>query len=814
MIASDLKYALRGLFRRPALAIVTIAALTIGISANAVMFGAVNQLMLQPPAYVRDPGTVRRIFIREHLNGRPSGGTTEPYRLFAALRAVPAFAEVAIYDHESFTMGNGPDAQMVGGVAVTQNFFRTLGVQPELGRVFLPEEDRPPQGPLVAILSDGFWHRVFGGTGDVIGKTISLDDKPFTIVGVMPPGFTGVDRYKEDVWVPMSAITADRMGQDWATTPHSFWVQAIARVRPNETLALAERQATVLYHNELRGWNQPWRDSTGVIALGSLAVGSTPLGLSPEASVAAWLFGVSAIVLLIACANVANLLIVRTIERRREIAVRMALGASRGQLLRQLLVEAALLAGIATAAALVVAELGAGLVQRVILPGISWDGSIVDGRVLLFTLLIAVLCIFLAGLAPAVQAASTSVHESLKASSRQIAGGGRALRSFLLALQVSLSLVLLIGAGLFVRSLRHVTQRDVGIDIDKVVLVMPTHRRDTPGEQKGRWYLAAHDRAASLPGVERVALVASTVPGRTTTAFPMTVPGHKDIEFPGGGPYFTQAGSDYFGTMGTKIVRGRGYTPEEERGPSRVMLVNRIVADAYWPSQNPIGQCVRLADDKMCTTVVGVVENMMLFKLVNDDRASIYVPWTHPAFKDALASGMVVRTRANGEDLMKELQAALRTVSPPAAFVNVEPYTQIVAPELRPWRLGATMFSIFGILATIIAAVGLYSVMAYWASQRTHEIGVRMALGARAADVVRLLARHAGRTVGAGLAIGAIVALGLTRGVGDLLYDTSPREPLVYILAAAALALAAVVAIIVPARRVTRVDPATALRAD
>ncbi|HKN66867.1 MAG TPA: ADOP family duplicated permease, partial [Gemmatimonadaceae bacterium] len=811
---SELRYALRGLLRRPALAIVTIAALTIGISANAVMFGAVNQLMLQPPAYIRDPGSVRRIFIQQHLDGKPTGGTTEPYRLFAALRAAPAFSDVAIYSLSFFTMGHEPDAQLVSGAVVTQNFFRTLGVQPAMGRVFLPEEDRPPRGPLVAILSDGFWHRVFAGARDVIGKTVSLDDKPFTIVGVMPAGFTGVERYPMDVWVPMSAVTAEHVGEDWATTPDSYWVQGVARVRPNETVALAERQATTLYRNEIRSWNHSWQDSTGVITLGSLAAGSAPMGLSPEASVAVWLFGVSTIVLIIACANVANLLIVRTIERRREIAVRMALGASRGQLLRQLLVESALLAGIAAVAALVVAQLGAGLVQRVILPRMSWDGSILDGHVLVFTLLIALLCIFLAGLAPAVQAASTSVNENLKASSRQVAGGRGLLRSALLAMQVSLSLILLIGAGLFVRSLRHVTQRHVGIDIDKVVVVTPTHRRDTPEERLGQWYRAAHDRAMSLPGVERVALVGSTIPGRTATGWSITVPGHKAVEFPGGGPYFTQAGSDYFRTMGTRIVRGRGFTPEEERGPSRVMLVNSIVADAYWPGGNAIGQCVKFSDDKACTTVVGVVENMMLFRLVNDDRASIYVPWTHPEFKNATASGMVVRAHANGEQLAPVLLPAMRTVAPLMPFVSVEPYTQIVAPELRPWRLGATMFSIFGILATIIAAVGLYSVMAYWASQRTHEIGVRMALGARAVDVVRLLARHAGRTVGAGLAVGTVVSFGLARGVADLLYDTSPREPGVYVLAAAALALAAVVAIIVPARRVTGVDPATALRSD
>ena len=810
-MSSDLRYALRGMLRRPALVIVTTIALTIGISANAIMFGVVDQLMLKAPALIKEPATLRRINIQEHQHGKFDGSSTSSYRFFDVLRAVPAFSDVAAYSGESFTMGAGTDAQMIAGSAVSQNFFRALGVQPATGRAFLPDEDVPPQGPRVAILSDGFWHRAFGGANNVIGRTIALDGKPFAIVGVMPPRFTGVDRSPIDVWVPMSAVTAERMGEDWASTTHSLWVQGVARLRPNATLDLAERQATTVYRNELRSWNQPWRDSAGTVALSSLAAGSTATGFSPEAKVAGWLLGVSAIVLLIACANVANLLIARTIERRREIAVRLALGASRGRLLRQLLIEAGLLAVLAMVAALAVARLGARVVESVLLPGIGWDGPVIDSRMLVFTLLIAVLCILLAGFAPAVHAAHTSVHEGLKSSSRQIAGGTGRARTTLLALQVSLSLVLLIGAALFVRSLGRVVHRDVGIDFDKTLLVMLQHRRDTPPQEIGQWYRQAYQRVASLPGVERVGLVSGTVPGRMATAMTYSVPGYKNAEFPGGGPYFVFAGNDYFAAIGTKVIRGRPFTTG---GEVRELLVNRMFTDAYWPRQNPIGQCVKLVDDKACSTVAGVVENAMLFNLVNDDRAMMYVPWSHPSFKDGLASAMIVRARENPEQLIPTLRPAIQSLSPTMPFVNIASFSQIVAPQLRSWRLGATMFSIFGILATIIAAVGLYSVMAYWASQRTHEIGVRMALGAQRADVVRLLASHAARTVGIGLVVGALIALGAARWVADLLYDTSPREPLAYLVSALTLAIAAVVATLVPARRVTRVDPATALRSD
>lgn len=813
MISSDLRYAVRSLARRPALTVVTSVALTIGISANATMFGVVDQLMLQPPPGVHSPDRVRRIFFRQHQNGDLLAGSTTSYRAIAALRAVPSFSGVAVYSQTNLTMGRAEDMTRVSAMAVSQSYFPLLGVQPVLGRNFRPEEDRPPQGPLVAILSDGFWRRTYGGEPNVIGRSMVLDGKLFTIIGVAPAGFNGVDRFPVDLWVPMSAVTADRIGSDWATTSNSFWAQGIARVKPNEDIALAERQATTVYRNEIKSWKGILQDSMSTVALGSLAAAMTASGFSPEGKVALWLVGVSALVLLIACANVANLLIARTIERRREIAVRVALGASRGKVLRQLLIEAALLATVAAAAALIVTPMAAQFVQHVLLPAITWNGSVVDERVLLFTLLVSIVCILLAGLAPAIHAARTNVGQALKTSSRQIAGGSGRLRSALLGLQVSLSVVLLIGTGLFVRSLRHVVQHDVGITLDRVALVTFTDNwRHPSSAELSDLYKEARDRVAAMPGVERAALVSGTVPGRMATGFSDSLPGRKRIDLPGGGPYSAVAGDDFLLATGTNVVRGRGFTAAEEAEPSHVMLVNRVVADAYWPGEDPIGKCVLMGDDKSCTTVVGIVENVMLFKVVNDDRAMLYLPPSWSPHDQP--SALVVRTRKKAVAMLPVLRRTLQALRPTMPYANVESYEQIVAPQLQPWRLGATMFGIFGTLALIIAAVGLYSVMAYWASQRVHEIGVRMALGAQRGDLVRLIGRQAGLTVGLGLIVGILVAAAISRWTTDLLYDTSPRELSVYVLAAVTLAVAAIIALLVPARRVTAVDPAIALRAE
>jgi putative ABC transport system permease protein len=816
-IIQDLKYAWRGLARRPAATAVTLFALTVGIGANAVMFGVIDQLMLRPPAGVVAPDALRRVYYRNQFGHELSTGSVTTYRTIRALRSgVPAFAGVAGFYATPMTFGHGGDTANVKVQIVSGNYFRILGVRPALGRLFAEQDDIPGQGAAVAVVSDGFWHTALGAAHDVIGRRIELSGHPYTVVGVAPAGFTGLDRERIDLWLPVATVASEIFGPTWYSEPQSFWVQAVARLRDGISADLATQQATSAYHAEVATWRGYESDTAASALLGPIVGTRRPDGVSAEAKVSLWLMGVSVIVLLIACANVANLLIARMVDRRREIAVRLALGVSRARLARQLLTESALLAILAAAAALVVAQWGARLVEHVLLPGIVWTGTVIDGRVLAFTLVAMVVCVLLCGLTPAVTGARQDAADTLRGSSRQIAGARGILRSALLVTQAALSLLLLVGAGLFVKSLRNVSHRDVGITLDRVLLVtMGLQDAGFSPELARQTYEAAVDRVRAIPGVEHAVAIASAVPLRSAMAVGIHGAGvDQHLDLPGGGPYLGVVPGEFFATVGAQIETGRNFTPSEDRVPSRIAIVNQLVAKAYWPGKSPLGACVRLGRDSICTTIVGVVQTVMLFSVVNDDRAMVYVPPTHPSLGKAAPSAILVRTSADPGAIAPLIRHELQALSPNMPYVSAESYANLVAPQLRPWRLGATMFSVFGAIALAIAAIGLYSVLAYWVSQRQHEIGVRMALGARRADIVRLIAAQASRAVVAGLALGGVAAAASSHWIASMLYGTSPLDLSVYTVAGVVLAGAALVACLVPARRSATIDPAIALRAD
>lgn len=814
-LRDDLTFAARSLARRPSLLFVTTLTLSLGIAANAIMFGVVDQLLLRPPAHVAAPGALKRIHYRSMEQGRLSIGPVTTFPVVAALRAgTPALSGLTAYGYPvQYSLGRGSEARVVAVQLVSGNYFRLLGVRLALGSGFTDPD--VPGGQLVAVVSDGFWRQRFAKDSGAIGRTILVQGKTFTVVGVAPRGFTGLDRQKIDVWLPLSAYGNEAVGRGWHNTNNNWWASIIGRVGEGATPEVAAAQATAAYRGLLREWNESWRASTSSVVLSSVIGTRTPNGLSREGKVSLWLTAVSAIVLLIACANVANLLIARTMERRREIAVRMALGVTRGRLVRMILTEAALLAVIGAAAALGIAYGASHLVQRVLLPGIVWSESVIDPRVFLFTLGITVLCVLLAGLAPALQGMGTRVTKGLKASSRQVSGGRGRLRFALMLTQTALSVMLLVGAGLFVRSLRNVVARDVGIDRDRVLRVtMPLTFFGFDTTHIEEIYRRGTERLRSLPGVAGVALSRLTVPMGSASAVGFEVPGVERKDFPGGGPYNSVVTAGFFATVGATLVRGRDFTPAEERTPSRVVIVNEAIAKAYWPNAEPIGQCVLNGQDKTCSQVVGVVGNVLQFSLVNDDRAIVYAPPGHPGFGRELPRAMLVRISGDSASLIPVVRRELQALAPNMPFVQVRPYSDLVASQLQPWRLGATMFTLFGAIALLIAAVGLYSVMGYWVSQRTHEIGIRMALGAERSDVVRLVALQSSRAVVAGLVLGGVAAFVASGWIADLLYETSPHDPAVYGGAALVLALAAVVASIVPVRRSTAVDPTQAIRAD
>jgi putative ABC transport system permease protein len=814
----DLRYAARGLARRPALTAVIVAVLTIGIAANAIMFGVVDQLLVRPPAGIANPSEVHRLYFQSTNDGKVGAFPVTTFPSVAALRDhVPDFAGVAGFFATTATLGRGADAQEIKLNMVSGNYFNLLGVKPAVGRAFLAEEDTPPNGEAVAVVSDAFWRAQLGGRSTVIGTTVVINTKRFTIVGVAPAGFTSLDRERVDVWVPIASVASEVIAEDWYRAPNSWWVQAFARVKTGSSVERATAVATTVYRQEYFSSPDATPDSSVGVVLGSIVGTRTPNGIKAEGRVALWLLGVAFVVLLIACANAANLLIARVLQRRREIAVRLALGVSRGRLMRQLLTESALLATIAACSAIVVSNWGARLVQRILLPNIAWSDSVLDARVLGFTLAATMACIVLAGCAPALQATRTSVSAALHGSARQIAGGRGRLRTALLAAQAALSVLLLVGAGLFVKSLRSVVHRDVGVAVDHVTLVtMNLGRAGFTSAEIDDTFAESARRVRGIPGVASVSVVAVTVPMRKASSVSFVLPaGTPRPKIAGGGPYYGVVDNDFFATMGTRLVAGRLFQDDELHSPSRVMLVNELLAKSYWPGRSPVGECVKLRTDDTCTRVVGVVQNVLLFSMVKDDRAMIYLPPTHPRFGvGAHPAAILIRTTGNPTDVVSAVRGQLQGMSPRMPYVQVSPFAELLAPQLRPWRLGATMFTLFGALALVIAAVGLYSVMAYWVSQRTHEIGVRMALGAGSMDVVRLVMRQASQPVVVGIVIGGIGAFVASRWVEDLLYETSPHDPVVYAIAGAVLVLSGLLASVAPARRSATVDPAIALRAD
>ena len=817
-LRDDITFAARSLARRPALLGIVSVTLGLGIAANAIMFGVVDQLLLRPPAHVADPNDVKRIFYRDMDKGHANINPVTTYPVLTALRAnVPGFSELAAYGFpETYSYGRGRDAQSVSVQLVSGNYWRLLGVRIAVGRGFIDSDDRVPDGEPVAVVSDDFWRSQLGGDERAIGRPLLLQGKQFTVVGVAPRGFAGIDRQRVDVWLPISAIANESIGTGWYNTTHNWWAQIIGRVGDGVTADVAAEQATAVYRGLVREWKQSFRDSTSSIVLSSVIGTRTPNGMSPEGKVSLWLMGVAGIVLLIACANVANLLIARTLERRREIAVRLALGVNRGRLARLLLTEVALLALVGSTVAVAVAYGASRLLQNVLLPNIVWSESVLDARVFAFTLALTLVCMLLAGLAPAMQGLNTEATEGLKAGSRQIAGGRGRLRHALMLLQAALSVVLLIGAGLFVRSLRNVVTRETGIDRDHVLRVtMPLQRFGFDTAQIEEIYRRGPERVRAIPGVTSVVVTWLTTPMGSASANRFVVPGVKRPKLALGGPYNAVVTSGFFATVGAPIVRGRDFTPAEEQNPAaRVLIVNETLAKAYWPNTDAIGQCAKVGTDSACSAVIGVARDVMQFRLIHDERAIVYAPPRHPGNSGDLPSAMLVRVANDPTRVIPGVRRELQALSPAMPFVQVKTYSELVKPQLQPWRLGATMFTLFGVVALIMAAVGLYSVMAYWVAQRSHEIGVRMALGARRLDVMRLVARQSSRPVLAGLVLGGVAAFAASRWITDLLYETSPHDPLVYLGAALVLVLAAAVAVVAPTRRSTAVDPATAIRVE
>ena len=814
----DLGYALRGFRRQPGFAAVIMLTLGLGIGANATMFGLLDQLLLKPPAHVVAPDRVVRLQLTESEPGMGSWtNESMAWKTFTDQRDhATYYTDIGAYfTQQEMPLGRGLEAGKVRAVLATPSYYRLLGVSPALGRFYDDTEDRPDAALPLAVLSWQYWQRVYGGARDVLGKPLQLGGQRYTVIGVAPQGFNGVDLNAVDVWTPFHAGARDVMGSgDWRNTYNWQWLKVLARLKPGVTRAQASDEAQRIQRAAVaQVADVDHAAQTALVPLRGFERGAVP---HAREKVALWLASVAFVVLLIVCANVANLLLARAARRRREIAVRLALGVGRGRLVRQLLTESLLLALGGGGLGLLLTRWGGDALRATLVPDVRFVGGTLDWRIVAVTALATLLTGLLTGIAPAVQASRPALTAALK-------GGGEAgsphsrMRTGLLAAQAGFSLILLVGAGLFVRSLWRVVHTDIGYDPRNVIVADADLRLagfDRPGQIA--FMDQAFERMRVLPGVERASLaINSPFWTMNGTLFRLTdrdsTPRH-----PQGGPYYNGVTPEYFATLGMRLVRGRGVADADRAGTAPVMVINQNLAEFYWPGQDPIGKCVKVATDTLpCVSVVGIVANARISEIQEAPRALYYMPLSQSGARGMSQDRFLfLRSQREPAALFPAIRRVFHQMAANLPAPNIRTFQSQIDPEIQPWRLGAVMFGVFGGLALLVAAIGLYSVMSYTVAQRTHEFGIRSALGASSRRLVRSVLRDGLRVVLVGMVLGLGVVLLGGRYLAPLLYHTSARDPLILVSVTVVLLLSAVCAIVIPARRVTRVDPLEALRAE
>jgi len=804
--------AARGVRRAPGLAAAVVAVMALGLGVNGTMFAMVDRVFLSAPEQVQDADRVRRPVVRRQSVVRDelitqSSLTFPDYRDWDG---VAAFEATAAYDRQGLTLGHGEGAAEVSATLVTASYFPLLGVSPALGRFFTTEDDAFGATP-VAVLGYDAWQSRFGGRRDVLGEVIDVGEGRYTVVGVTPEGFNGVDLRRVDIWLPFHvAGELEQGGRGWFDTRNWYWFQALVRLAPGASPEVAAEQATAA-HRAGRADHRDF-DPEAEIVLEPLAFGLSSRAPG-EVGVAPWLMGVAVLVLLIACANVANLFLARAIRRRRETAVRLALGVSRARLFAVRVVESVVLTFAGGVAAVLLASWGSDLVQALLLPDLAWHVSLTDPKLLLFLAAASAVAGLLAGLVPAFQSARSDLMGVLKAGGRGATHRRARLRAGLLVLQAALSVVLVAGTGLFVRSLNAARGVDLGFEPERMLMVTLEPEGGYPGaERMVELYRGALERVARLGGVEAAAL-ATTIPFQNARVVQLSVPGLDSVpNTEAGGAYINAVTPDFFRAMAVDVVRGRGFsTADDAESAQRVALVNETMARLVWPETGALGQCMIIAEGS-CTTVVGVVEDSRRFGLEEPASMKYYVPLSQAPLPWP-PLGLIARTTDDPRPLAGPVQREVRA-APDTRLVQARPFEEIVAPEYRAWRLGATLFAAFGLLALVVASVGLYSLLAFNVAERTGEIGVRSALGASGRRIVGRVVSDGLRLAGLGVGFGLVATLVAGRWIEPLLFRTSPRDPLVLGLVGLTMLLVAAAAAGIPAWRAARIDPAEALRAE
>jgi putative ABC transport system permease protein len=826
----DLRYGVRMLMKRPGLTLIATLSLALGIGANTSMFSVVNALFLRQLP-VPEPGDLMFVF----SGPRNNPWATVSYPNYVDYRdRNEVFSGLAAYGAITVSLTRDERPDQVNGTIVTGNYFDVLGARAALGRAISPEDDKTPNAHPVVVLSHRLWQSRFGGSSGVVGQELAVNGNKFTVIGVMPAGFEGAEILeKSDFYTPMmmqAVVRPPRGGFSGEMNPDLLqrrgpsWLRMLGRLKPGVSMGQAQAGMSVIASQLEQAYPNEYR---GRIATLFPVSKVDPRGYKPLGAAAALLMSVVGIVLLIACANVANLLLARASARRKEIAVRLAMGASRSRLIRQLLTESVLLALLGGLVGLLIAFWTIDLLKTTPPPvgifSFNLDFSI-DGRVLGFTLALSLLTGVVFGLAPALQSSRPDLLPSLKDESYSPVQSRRrfTMRNLLVVAQVALSLALLIGAGLFLRSLWRIRSVHPGFDADKVLTARLNINLLRYTTQQGRdFYRQAVERVAGLPGVESVSL-ARVVPisgGMRMADFVIEGQDEQEInrrrndgdnalQFVGA----NVVGANYLQTIGVPLSQGREFTAADGEAAPRVVIVNESFARQYFAGQSPLGRRLRFGGPRdTWSEIIGVARDSKYRTLDEAPRPFIYLPLAQNH-----ETGMTLHARAAGDpaSIAAAVRREINSIEKNLPLTNLQPMSDLIGASLYPARMGAVLIGVFALLALILASVGLYGVISYAVSQRTREIGVRMALGARARDVMRMVLREAMTLVVIGMAIGWGLAAALSRLIVSFLFGVGAMDPMTFAAIPVLLALVALTASYLPARRAMKVDPMVALRCD
>jgi putative ABC transport system permease protein len=794
----DIRYGLRGLLKRPGFTIIALIALALGIGANTAIFSLVNAVLLRPLPFaepdrlvwvygnIRNGGNRASVSPLDFLDYRTQNTTFEE---FAASISVPVPLNLT---------GSG-EPERLTAAAVTGNYFQALGVKPALGRTFLLENEKPGNDQ-VAVLSYPLWQKRFGGDPAILGKTITLDGKSCAVLGVMPQDFSFPQ--SAELWVPMNFDASPGMKQRKA-----HFLRPIGRLKAGVTLAQAQadtdavaRRLEEQYPETNKSWN------LRLVSLREQLVGNT----RPTLFI---LFGAVGFVLLIACANVANLLLVRAAGRQKEIALRTALGAGRFRVVRQMITESVLLALAGGALGTLLAVWGVELLVKLSAGSIPPTAQVrIDATVLGFTLLISLVTGVLFGLAPALRTMKLNLSESLKEGGRSPGEGAQRnrTRSVLVVLESAVAVVLLIGAGLLVRSLIQLQNTSPGFDAHNLLTMnvqLPREKYATREKAAG-FFEQLESRLGGLPGVENVGLISELPLSGQPNDMPYTVEGRPPVSIDQSfDDDFRLVNQQYFAAMRIPLLRGRNFTEQEVRQSAKVVVISELLARQTFPNEEPLGKRLIMMMGKEPFEIIGIVGDIRHRALEFGPAAAMYLP----TYENG-GMNIVIRTKGEPTSIAAAVRKEVQGIDPEQPVAAVKTMEQWLDTSVAGPRYRTALLALFALVALVLASTGIYGVMSYSVSQRTHEIGVRMALGARQRDVLKLVVRQGMTLVVAGVGLGLIGAIALTRVMSSLLFGVTAKDPATFVAVAALLTLVAFVACYLPARRATKVDPLVALR--